>query len=168
MGSTHTKALRIEANTPRGLRCEAQPSPVIAWRQCHRPEALSVILLRGRETHPRPFLRPSVGERWGAPDTFAISWFMTGKLEIARARSQRLKSSPRCLVLSARARWAAIAWGAALSTANPKKWDRRPITNRRPRVSQLKLRSEVRLRRPALRDPITLASCTPAAMRSLF
>ena len=41
------------------------------------------MLLRGAETHTRSVLRAVSWRTLGTLDTFAISWFLTGKIEIA-------------------------------------------------------------------------------------
>ena len=47
-----------------------------------KQEALPV-LLRGAETHTRSVLKALSWRTLGTLDTFAISWFLTGKVEIA-------------------------------------------------------------------------------------
>jgi uncharacterized membrane protein len=42
-----------------------------------------VILFRGADTHARSVLKAISWRTLGTLDTFAISWFMTGKLHIA-------------------------------------------------------------------------------------
>jgi uncharacterized membrane protein len=41
------------------------------------------VLLRGAETHARSILKAVSWRTLGTLDTFAISWFMTGKVAIA-------------------------------------------------------------------------------------
>ena len=41
------------------------------------------VLLRGAETHTRSILKAVSWRTLGTLDTFAISWFMTGKVAIA-------------------------------------------------------------------------------------
>jgi hypothetical protein len=42
-----------------------------------------VLLFRGRETHSRSVLKAISWRTLGTLDTFAISWFMTARVEIA-------------------------------------------------------------------------------------
>jgi uncharacterized membrane protein len=46
-------------------------------------EGPSVILFRGGETHSRSVTKAISWRALGTIDTFAISWFMTGRVEIA-------------------------------------------------------------------------------------
>ena len=46
-------------------------------------ESDPVVLLRGAETHARSVLKAISWRTLGTFDTFAISWFMTGRIEIA-------------------------------------------------------------------------------------
>ena len=41
------------------------------------------VLLRGTETHTRSVLKALSWRTLGTLDTFAISWFLTGRVEIA-------------------------------------------------------------------------------------
>ena len=42
-----------------------------------------MILFRGAETHARSVLKAISWRTLGTLDTFAISWFMTGRIEVA-------------------------------------------------------------------------------------
>jgi len=42
-----------------------------------------VVLFRGAETHARSVLKAVTWRTLGTLDTFAISWFLTGKVEVA-------------------------------------------------------------------------------------
>jgi uncharacterized membrane protein len=42
-----------------------------------------VVLFRGAETHARSVLKAVSWRTLGTLDTFVISWFLTGKLELA-------------------------------------------------------------------------------------
>lgn len=46
-------------------------------------EAHGVILFGGAETHTRSVLKAISWRTLGTLDTFAISWFMTGRIEVA-------------------------------------------------------------------------------------
>ena len=46
-------------------------------------EAYRVVSFRGAETHTRSVLKAISWRTLGTLDTFAISWFMTGRIEIA-------------------------------------------------------------------------------------
>ena len=71
-----------------------------------------MILFRGQETHPRSILKAVSWRTLGTLDTFAISWFMTGKVEIAGSIAGLEDHHQDRLVLSCMsALWAAVAWG---------------------------------------------------------
>jgi uncharacterized membrane protein len=74
-------------------------------------EALSVILLRGRETHPRSILKALSWRTLGTLDTFAISWFMTGKVEIAGSIAGLEIITKIAWYYVHERVWAAVAWG---------------------------------------------------------
>ena len=42
-----------------------------------------MVLFRGAETHARSVLKAVTWRTLGTLDTFAISWFLTGKVEVA-------------------------------------------------------------------------------------
>ena len=70
-----------------------------------------MILLRGRETPPRSILKAVSWRTLGTLDTFAISWFMTGKVEIAGSiAALEVITKIAWYYLHERV-WAAIAWG---------------------------------------------------------
>jgi uncharacterized membrane protein len=92
------------------LRSAAKPCDRFRG-EYHRTEALSVILLRGRETHPRSILKAISWRTLGTLDTFAISWFMTGRVEIAGSiAALEVITKVAWYYLHERV-WAAIAWG---------------------------------------------------------
>jgi uncharacterized membrane protein len=69
-----------------------------------------VILLRGRETHPRSVFKALSWRTLGTLDTFAISWFMTGKIEIAGSiAGLEIITRIAWYYLHERV-WAAVAW----------------------------------------------------------
>jgi uncharacterized membrane protein len=73
-----------------------------------------VILFRGQETHPRSILK-AVSWRTlgtlGTLDTFGISWFMTGRIEIAGSiAALEVITKVAWYYLHERV-WASIAWG---------------------------------------------------------
>ncbi len=57
---------------------------------------------RGAETHARSFLKAASWRTVGTIDTFAISWFMTGKVEIAGSIAGLELRDENRLVLPAR------------------------------------------------------------------
>ena len=90
-----------------------------------------MILFRGQETHPRSILKAISWRTLGTLDTFAISWFMTGKIEIAGLiAALEVITKVAWYYLHERV-WAAIAWGRRWH-GQSEKWDRRPVTDRRP------------------------------------
>jgi uncharacterized membrane protein len=72
---------------------------------------LRVILFRGQETHPRSILKAISWRTLGTLDTFAISWFMTGKVEIAGSiAALEVITKVAWYYLHERV-WASVAWG---------------------------------------------------------
>ena len=70
-----------------------------------------MILFRGGETHQRSILKAMTWRTLGTIDTFAISWFMTGKMEIAGSiAALEVITKIGWYYLHERV-WAAIAWG---------------------------------------------------------
>jgi uncharacterized membrane protein len=70
-----------------------------------------VILFHGQETHPRSILKALSWRTLGTLDTFAISWFMTGKVEIAGSiAALEVITKVAWYYLHERV-WAAVAWG---------------------------------------------------------
>jgi uncharacterized membrane protein len=69
-----------------------------------------VILFRGQETHPRSILKAISWRTLGTLDTFAISWFMTGKMIAGSIAAPEVITKVAWYYLHERA-WAAIAWG---------------------------------------------------------
>jgi uncharacterized membrane protein len=70
-----------------------------------------VTLLCGRETHPRSIIKAISWRTLGTLDTFAISWFMTAKVEIAGSiAALEVITKVAWYYLHERV-WAAIAWG---------------------------------------------------------
>jgi uncharacterized membrane protein len=67
--------------------------------------------LRGAETHTRSVLKAVSWRTLGTFDTFAISWFMTGRLAIAGSIAfTEVVTKIAWYYLHERA-WAAIHWG---------------------------------------------------------
>lgn len=74
-------------------------------------EARRVILFRGAETHARSVLKAISWRTLGTLDTFAISWFFTGRIEIAGSiAGLEIVTKIAWYYLHERV-WAAIHWG---------------------------------------------------------
>jgi uncharacterized membrane protein len=72
---------------------------------------LCPVLLRGAETHPRSILKAVSWRTLGTLDTFAISWFFTGRVEIAGSiAALEILTKIAWYYLHERV-WAAIPWG---------------------------------------------------------
>jgi uncharacterized membrane protein len=70
-----------------------------------------VILFRGAETHARSVLKAISWRTLGTLDTFAISWLLTGRVEIAGSIAG-LEIVTKILWYYLHERvWAAIPWG---------------------------------------------------------
>jgi uncharacterized membrane protein len=70
-----------------------------------------LALIRGAETHARSVLKAVSWRTLGTLDTFAISWFMTGKIEIAGSiAGLEIITKIAWYYLHERI-WAAIPWG---------------------------------------------------------
>jgi uncharacterized membrane protein len=69
------------------------------------------LLLRGAETHIRSVLKAISWRTLGTLDTFGISWFMTGRIEIAGSiAGLEVVTKIAWYYLHERV-WAAITWG---------------------------------------------------------
>jgi uncharacterized membrane protein len=76
-----------------------------------RWEARAVVLFRGAETHARSVLKAVSWRTLGTLDTFAISWFFTGRVEIAGSiAGLEIATKIAWYYLHERV-WAAISWG---------------------------------------------------------
>jgi uncharacterized membrane protein len=90
--------------------------PTEAWRgrlrQQHiHGEADRVVLFRGAETHARSVLKAVSWRTLGTLDTFAISWFMTGRVEVAGSiAGLEIITKIAWYYLHERL-WASIPWG---------------------------------------------------------
>jgi uncharacterized membrane protein len=74
-------------------------------------EAHPVISFRGAETHIRSILKAVSWRTLGTLDTFAISWFFTGRVEIAGSiAGLEIATKIAWYYLHERV-WAAISWG---------------------------------------------------------
>jgi uncharacterized membrane protein len=70
-----------------------------------------VVLFRGAETHARSVLKAVTWRTLGTLDTFAISWFLTGKVEVAGLiAALEVITKIGWYYLHERV-WASIAWG---------------------------------------------------------
>jgi uncharacterized membrane protein len=78
---------------------------------CQAGEAHRVGSFRGAETHARSVLKAVSWRTMGTIDTFAISWFMTGKVVIAGSiAGLEVITKIAWYYLHERV-WAAVAWG---------------------------------------------------------
>jgi uncharacterized membrane protein len=92
---------------PRG----AYWADVIGWRQQLKGEARRVVLFRGAETHARSVLKAVSWRTLGTLDTFAISWFMTGRVEVAGSiAGLEIITKIAWYYLHERL-WASVSWG---------------------------------------------------------
>jgi uncharacterized membrane protein len=74
-------------------------------------EKRGVIFFRGAETHSRSALKAISWRTLGTLDTFAISWFFTGRVEIAGSiAGVEIVTKIAWYYLHERV-WAAIPWG---------------------------------------------------------
>jgi uncharacterized membrane protein len=74
-------------------------------------EAQTVVLFRGAETHTRSVLKAVTWRTLGTLDTFAISWLLTGRVEIAGSIAGiEIVTKVAWYYLHERL-WAAIPWG---------------------------------------------------------
>jgi uncharacterized membrane protein len=74
-------------------------------------EAHGVILFRGAETHTRSVLKAVSWRTLGTLDTFAISWFMTGRIEVAGSiAGLEIITKIAWYYLHERL-WASVTWG---------------------------------------------------------
>jgi uncharacterized membrane protein len=70
-----------------------------------------VVLFRGAETHARSVLKAISWRTLGTLDTFAISWFFTGRVEVAGSIAGfEIVTKIAWYYLHERV-WAAISWG---------------------------------------------------------
>ena len=70
-----------------------------------------VVLFRGTETHTRSVLKAVSWRTLGTIDTFAISWFLTGKVAMAGSiAALELITKIAWYYLHERV-WAAVRWG---------------------------------------------------------
>jgi uncharacterized membrane protein len=94
----------------------APQCPSVNWQgRRRRPaadwEAHRVILFRGAETHARSVLKAISWRTLGTLDTFAISWLLTGRVEIAGSIAG-IEIATKILWYYLHERvWAAIQWG---------------------------------------------------------
>ena len=82
-------------------------------RFCHRQlrESHRVVLFRGAETHTRSVLKAVSWRILGTLDTFAISWVLTGRVEIAGSiAGLEIITKIAWYYIHERV-WAAIPWG---------------------------------------------------------
>jgi uncharacterized membrane protein len=74
-------------------------------------EAHRVVLFQGAETHTRSVLKAISWRTLGTLDTFVISWFLTGRLELAGSiAGLEFITKIAWFYLHERI-WAGIAWG---------------------------------------------------------
>jgi uncharacterized membrane protein len=74
-------------------------------------EAYRVISFRGAETHARSVLKAVSWRTLGTLDTFAISWFMTGRVEIAGSIAGLEVATKIAWYYLHERVWATVTWG---------------------------------------------------------
>jgi uncharacterized membrane protein len=86
-------------------------APRARFGHCQLKESRRVVLFRGAETHARSVLKAISWRTLGTLDTFAISWLMTGRVEIAGSiAGLEVITKVAWYYLHERV-WAAIHWG---------------------------------------------------------
>jgi uncharacterized membrane protein len=91
--------------------CAARRDCVIGCSIVEPGEARRVALFRGAETHLRSILKAVSWRTLGTVDTFAISWFMTGRVEVAGSiAGLEIITKIAWYYLHERL-WSAIPWG---------------------------------------------------------
>jgi uncharacterized membrane protein len=87
---------------------------IVKLREAHRAGSF-----RGAETHTRSVLKAVSWRTMGTIDTFAISWFMTGRVAIAGSIAAiEVMTKIAWYYLHERV-WAAISWGRHVDRAKP-------------------------------------------------
>jgi uncharacterized membrane protein len=78
-----------------------------------RPPDQEIVRLRfrGAETHARSFLKAVSWRTLGTIDTFVISWFITGRLEVAGSIAGLELATKIVWYYLHERMWAAIGWG---------------------------------------------------------
>ena len=72
-----------------------------------------MFLFRGRESHPRSFVKAVSWRILGSIDTFVISYFVTGRLVFAASIASVETITKIILFYSHERAWAAVPWGRA-------------------------------------------------------
>lgn len=81
------------------------------WNQRAPTQETSLFIFRGGETHSRSVLKAVSWRTVGTLDTFAISWFMTGKVAMAGSiAGLEVVTKVAWYYLHERI-WAAVSWG---------------------------------------------------------
>lgn len=81
------------------------------WNQRAPTQETSLSIFRGGETHSRSVLKAVSWRTVGTLDTFAISWFMTGKVAMAGSiAGLEVVTKVAWYYLHERI-WAAVSWG---------------------------------------------------------
>ena len=89
----------------------AAHSGIVIVSVIEKREARRVVLFRGAETHTRSVLKALSWRTLGTLDTFAISWLLTGRVEIAGSIAGiEIITKIAWYYLHERI-WAAIHWG---------------------------------------------------------
>jgi uncharacterized membrane protein len=70
-----------------------------------------LILFSGRESHSRSILKAISWRTLGTLDTFAISWFMTGKVALAGSIAGMEFATKVIWYYLHERLWSAISWG---------------------------------------------------------
>jgi uncharacterized membrane protein len=100
----------LPATCPSRNRRRQQNAPAVSVEWTPDQE-IACLRFRGAETHARSILKAVSWRTLGTTDTFVISWFMTGKVEIAGSiAGLELATKIAWYYLHERV-WAAIGWG---------------------------------------------------------
>jgi integration host factor subunit alpha len=120
--TVHKKGQRMGRNPKTGVDAPISPRRVVVFkasaimkqRIARVDEGVEVqrfTLFRGDETHPRSILKAISWRTLGTLDTFATSWFLTGKVAVAGSiATLEVETKVAWYYLHERM-WAAVAWG---------------------------------------------------------
>jgi uncharacterized membrane protein len=75
------------------------------------------VLIRGAETHSRSVFKAVSWRALGTLDTFAISWFMTGRAEVAGSIAGMEIITKVAWYYFHERIWAIVPWGRRLTTS---------------------------------------------------
>ena len=109
-----TSGADLANSRPCGRKGHQNMTGIVKLREAHRAGSF-----RGAETHTRSVLKAVSWRTLGTIDTFAISWFMTGRVEIAGSiAALEVITKIAWYYLHERV-WAAISWGRRVERAKP-------------------------------------------------